>query len=242
MEGKRLKQFIKKNFRPLKTKEKAPIMIGRDTYAWVLKQEKKKNFAHLTVAIIDELVEKYELKKADFEDGRTYIVHPRVGRNIMVAYYSEEEESENPIIRTLLKPRLSQRKNAADRAAEPQEGEKYLVSEQALARIFKDFRQEDDSDMAADIAADLTTAEVVDALGRDAVRYHYDEAEVQILAKDEDPGDSPVHPTVFPAALPGTEVSMQQLDASQRTILDGAYRDTATESSHSVEHKITRSE
>lgn len=240
MKDTHLENFIKENFRPLKTKENAALLIGRATYEWVLKAEKTKKLSHLTLAAVEDLIVKHDLKKVDFEDGVTYIVHPQADRSIMVSYYSEEAEAENPMVRTLLKPRLNLKKKAEDKAGAMQEGEKYLVSELALALMIRDFRP--DETAAARAASELTPEVIIEALGGSAVRYHYEDGEVQILAKDEEAGDSPVYPAVFPVALPGTEVSMQQLDASQRTVLDGAYRDTAQESSHSVEHKITRAE
>lgn len=241
MHKEHLQAFIKQNFRPLKTKENAPIMIGRDTYEWVLGREKKKSFSRLTVADVEKLIDKYQIKQVDFEDGVTYIVHPDADKQMLVEWYAEESERENPITRTLLKPKLDFSKSALDKAdpAGEAEGEEYFISELALGHIAP---AADAGKSIALLVSELTPKQVIDALDDNHVRFHYEEAEIHVLAHDEEPGDSPVYPAVFPAPLPGTEISLQQLDVSQRTALDGAYRDTVEESSHSVEHTITKAE
>ncbi|MEW5946750.1 MAG: hypothetical protein AB1742_11180 [bacterium] len=240
-----LKAFVREHFRPLKTRENADIRIGRKTYEWILEKEGRTRLDHLTLERLNEIVAKHALRKVEFEDGAVYIAHPGADRSMMVSYYSEEARRENPMAAMFLKPETkrlpSKRAGGGGVDAEGEgAGEKYAVSESALMEMAREFSN--GAGLPAPALLDAISADVVaSALERNLVRYHYEDGEVQIIAQNEESGDSPMHTIVFPSPLPGTEVSMQELDSSQRTFLDGAYRDAANVSSHSLEHKITKS-
>ncbi|MEW6200851.1 MAG: hypothetical protein AB1546_02675 [bacterium] len=235
-------EFIKENFRPIKTRENAPVKIGRRTYDWLLKKEKRTGLSHLTLSQLEQLIEKHCLCKVDFEDGYTYITNQDAEREMMVAYYSESAEHDNPMISTHLKPFITPggKRPVADLPSCP-DAEEYHISENAIRDIIGEVPQEITLTPAA-LTEKITRDVVIDAIDRNLVRYHYEDDEIHIVSQTEDPGDSPVHPLLLPKSLPGTEISFQELDVSQRTFLDGAYRDKANISSHNIEHKITRSD
>jgi hypothetical protein len=161
---------------------------------------------------------------------------------MMVAYYSENAEHEDPMISTLLKPFLIPgEKYTGEEASSCLDAEEYHISENAIRDILGEFPQEIIATPAA-IADKITRDAVIEAIDKNLVRYHYEDDEIHIISHTEDPGDSPVYPMILPKPLPGTEISFQELDVSQRTFLDGSYRDKANVSSHNIEHKITRSD
>ncbi|HOX27567.1 MAG TPA: hypothetical protein PLQ76_00285 [bacterium] len=226
-------KFIREHFTPLRIKGLANVFMGKKTAKIVLAGEKRKRLSHLSPQKADTLIEKYDLKKFSFDNGRTYVVNLNAEKKTMLDFYAERstEDAEDEGV------------SISDIALSMDEDipEKYFISEIALEIITGDTPAilEMEPDAAVDF---ISTDEIVAALDENKLRLHNGEGFITVLANDEEVPDSDNYLLILDRPLPGSEISLEELDLKRRTAIDGSYRDDVSQSGHDFEHMLTNLE
>lgn len=227
--GDQYKCFVKEHFRPLKIKDARDFRMGRRTHQWLLEQEQRTRLSHLTMDELQHLVQQWDLKMVPFDDGCTYIVNPGMERDVMVAFYQARDGQDNAA--AVLRAQVP--------ATENELLESYRISESALESLTGDTAQ--DLGLDPDSAVDFLANDVLEkAMESGQVRIFVEEGFFTVITGDEEVPEGEVFALYIQRPLPGTEISISNLDLNRRTYITGMYRDQVKNSSHDFEHNVTR--
>jgi len=218
-------EFIKKNFRPLKVRESGKYRMGRNTYRWVVEKENKSRLSHITFEKLQSLVDSHALQQVNFDDGYFYLVKPEAERDILVEYYQQSEEGSG----WADQPAIKDGAPVLDRDLL----ESYRISDEAIELITGD--SVDEMELTPDSVVDFISNEMIEeALEKEMVKIYYDEGAFVIIAEHRDMPDRDTYPIYLERILLGTEVSIDELDLTQKTVITGLYRDQVGRPKHDL--------
>lgn len=208
-------RFIKSNFKPLKIKDGKPHFIGRRTADFLSKERGGARLSHLCHDSLAEIIAAHDLRVIEFDDGNIYVVCPMAEEEIMVEFY-DLRNGESDASTLVLKD------NAP--LSDDDFLERYRISEAAIFEITGE--TPDDLQLASDTVIDFITAEqIIECMDEGIVKVYSEEGVYTVISCQEETPEMENYDLYLEKVLPGCEVSLEELDLSQRTIITGTYRD-----------------
>ncbi|HOO55983.1 MAG TPA: hypothetical protein PLN69_04115 [bacterium] len=223
------KGFLKEHFRPLRVKEFPNVKIGKLTYQWLLGKENIKRLSHMTSSKIEKLIEKHGIRIFCFEDRIVYIVKPEVERDILVHFYQNLDQQEKDSIYEIFDLDNTNKRLFNN----------YRVTESAIETLTGD--RVDEIEMTSDSLVDFISSDrIIQALENDEVKIFIGEENIIVMDSSEETPEFETYQLILDRPLPGTEISLTELELKERTAIEGTYRDDVSMSDHGFEHNITR--
>lgn len=211
-----LLRFVKDNFKPIKIKGAENHYIGRRTADWLGKQRGGARLSHLTPELLDEITASYDLKVVAFDDGNTYIVYPGAELEIMEEFFSAagaDGIDEGDIYL----------KDAAP-FSESDLLERYRISEAAIFELTGETPE--DLELTPESAIDFISADSIEgAIDRGDVKIFFEDGIYTVISSQEETPELENYTLYLERLLIGCEVSVDELELSQRTRITGTYRD-----------------
>lgn len=208
--------FVKNNFKPVKIKGGKPHFIGRRTADFLTKERGGARLSHLSPALLADIVAEFDLRSFEFDDGNVYVVCPLSEKEIMVEFYELRNLEEGDDGTLILKD------NAP--VLDSDLLENFRISEAAIFEITGETPE--DLQLSSDSIVDfISTEQIEECMDAGTVKVFFEEGVYTVISTQEDTPELENYDLYLETMLPGCEISLDELDLTQRTIITGTYRD-----------------